>query len=149
MPSLASLEVEGYGVSAVATVESLFTSFLERASEIKPTNSIEPALKKSDFDDLPGEVSRQFSALGAKDADGKKGRQYAIVETAVRNMFGSIVVSPTGVYDPFRSGNLMAAAQGEHRDRLARLCSCLEFARHPVHPRRQRGMRSVALILAG
>jgi len=91
-----SLEADSYGVPAVATVESLLTTFLARAGEIKPANSIEPALKKSDFDDLPGQIRELFSALDVTAVDGKKFRQYAIVETAVRDVFGGIVVSLHG-----------------------------------------------------
>ncbi len=92
-----SLEVEDYGVPAVAAFTTLLESLLERAQVLKPTGAIEPALVRADLDDLQGRMLSAFADVEVRPADGaegrKKTRQYAIIETAVRAVFSDLIVS--------------------------------------------------------
>jgi len=92
-----SAQVQSHGVAPVATFAELLQSFLAHAETVKPSGAIEPALSKADFDDLPGQISRIFADLQVKAAEGadgrKKIRQYAIIETAVRDVFSHLIVS--------------------------------------------------------
>src|SRR6478735_5899009 len=95
-----ALDVKNPGVSVVADMKSVLSSLLEEALAVKKTSAVEPALNKSDLADL---CSRVLNALGPVDApttengtaqtDTTKSWRYIVIETAVRDIFGKLIVS--------------------------------------------------------
>ncbi|KAI0024914.1 THO complex subunit 1 transcription elongation factor-domain-containing protein [Xylariomycetidae sp. FL0641] len=90
-------------VTQVEDFESLVRESLDHAQTIKPTPTIEPPLTKSDFDPLLARIPDIFSSTapdssaGNKDTD--KVRQNAVVETAARLVFSSLIAS-TSINSP-------------------------------------------------
>ncbi|RYP92263.1 hypothetical protein DL770_001576 [Monosporascus sp. CRB-9-2] len=84
----------GHGVPQVATVLDLLKESLDYARSVKSTSSIEPALNKSDFESL---LTRLFSVFTSEPASqvSDKARQYAVVETAARDLFSNQIASTT------------------------------------------------------
>ncbi|KAH8686704.1 THO complex subunit 1 transcription elongation factor-domain-containing protein [Ilyonectria robusta] len=99
-----ALDMDNPGVPAVATSVSLLKELLEQAEKVKQTSTIEPALNKSDFDDITGRVSQVAASLtgaltGAENGESTssqiKGRQYAMIETASREIFSNLIATTT------------------------------------------------------
>ncbi|KAK5988864.1 THO complex subunit 1 [Cladobotryum mycophilum] len=95
-----ALDVENPGVSAVSTFENLLKELLNEASAAKQQTAIEPALNKSDFNKLYDRVSSSFSQPDASGSEGDalpaeavKARQFAIVETAARDLFDKLIAT--------------------------------------------------------
>jgi THO complex subunit 1 len=92
-----SLEVETHTVPGVAAVGGFLGKLLSHAETVKPSSTIEPALEKADFDDLQNRLSAILPATdltpGEESADQKKAHRFAIIETAVRDLFSNLVVS--------------------------------------------------------
>ncbi len=91
-----ALTIDSHGIDAVAAVGNFLNDLLSRAESIKPTATIEPPLEKSDFDDLQGQLNQIFhSALvpSGNAAEHQKTHRFAIIETAVRDTFGNLIVS--------------------------------------------------------
>lgn len=108
-----ALEVDDKGVPAVSAFASLLNDLLDEASVAKQTATIEPALNKSDFDDLSHRVSSALPDVGetqpndgGPDRDPSKTRRNAIVETAARDLFCKLIVSTALPYSP-DSGSLV------------------------------------------
>jgi len=85
------------GIKAVvASFGAFLQDTLARAESVKPTSAIEPALDKSDFPELQAQLSQ---ALGPEliqtddSTDPKKFQRFAVIETAVRDTFGDLIVS--------------------------------------------------------
>lgn len=95
-----SAVVDEYQIPAVALVSVLFYELLDRASNVKPTTTIEPSLNEADFEDLPTRLE-QALASAAKRAttpeDGGSTRDKtqvnAVIETVARDMFNRFIVS--------------------------------------------------------
>ncbi|OAA58804.1 THO complex, subunit THOC1 [Cordyceps fumosorosea ARSEF 2679] len=90
-------------VASVDTFVELLSNLLDEASAAKQSSSIEPALTKPDFADL---ASRVDAALPQQDKDATdsdaaaadlKGRQFAIVEGASRDLFGALIVRKASI----------------------------------------------------
>ncbi|KAF4485684.1 nuclear matrix p84 [Fusarium agapanthi] len=97
---MAAQEIDNPAVPAIAAFTTLLEEFLSQAETAKPTSAIEPALRKSDFDDLSGRVSRTADDVSSPAAEGAastidKGRQFAIIETAARNIFSELIATTT------------------------------------------------------
>lgn len=103
MPALA---LGNPGVPLVAGFRSLLNELLNEAAEVKPAPTIEPTLKKSNFSDITGRISSCLSGHGASDGDGNHGQdteyqdasktqQFAIIETAARDLFGQLIATTT------------------------------------------------------
>lgn len=92
-----SATIDSHGVSGVAAAGTVLDTLLARADSVKQTPSIEPALEKSAFDDLRRLLSDALgSDLSAEEpADAKKIQRFAVIETAVRDKFKSLIVSWT------------------------------------------------------
>lgn len=78
---------------AVEDFSGLLKELLERAEDVKETTTVEPSLNKSDFTTLLDRVEEsQF-----KNATTPELRKWthAIAETAIRDTYNSILVSPT------------------------------------------------------
>jgi hypothetical protein len=135
-----SFEAENRGVAAVADFADVLGSLLQQAEMIKSTGSIEPALKRSDFEDIEGQVARPFADLESKSTDGmegrKKVRQYAIIETAVRDVFGGLIVG--ACFRCIRKNEVLTLFQGQHGDRLPQFRPGVEPLRHTVYTFGQR-----------
>jgi THO complex subunit 1 len=82
-----SFEVDDHGIQAITAFSSVLDSLLSRAEALKPTATIEPALDKSDFEDLSGQLSAIFPGAEAKSA-----QRYAVIETVARGIFSNLVV---------------------------------------------------------
>ncbi|KAK2594215.1 hypothetical protein QQS21_008057 [Conoideocrella luteorostrata] len=99
MPALA---IENPGVSLVARASSLLDDLLAEAAAAKPTTTIEPTLKKSYFNDLSGRISACTASHGdiGTNEEASSGRQeslkthqFAIIETAARDLFGQLIAT--------------------------------------------------------
>ena len=93
-----SLEIEDPVIPGAAAVDDLFENLLRHAETVKRTTSIEPALTKTDFDDLPDRLAQAFAPAGAaeqaeENGDLTKARRFAIIETVARDKFSSLIVS--------------------------------------------------------
>jgi len=91
------LSIDSHGVDAVAAVASFLDNLLSHAESVKQTASLEPSLGKADFENLQGQLTRILgppSKPSEEGADTKKTQHFAIIETAVRNTFKLLIVSP-------------------------------------------------------
>ncbi|KAJ4309448.1 hypothetical protein N0V84_011497 [Fusarium piperis] len=96
---MAVLGADNPAAPAVAAFDALLRELLAEAENVKDVSTIEPALNKSDFDDLPGRVSSTAAQLppleGEKDAKEIKARQFGIIETAARDIFSNLISTTT------------------------------------------------------
>jgi len=76
-----------YIVESVDRMSILLRQMLERASRIKETTDIEPAITNSDLGDILQSVE-EFVV-----EDPRRTRQFPVVETAVRDIFNELLVS--------------------------------------------------------
>ena len=109
------------GVDAVATFSNLLEQLLEQAATAKTTTTIEPALNKSDLHDLSDRVASAVSQLSGFDGengtnDQNKGRQFAIIETAARDLFSRLIVRLTSF---LHNAHALTEA-GNHCHRISR-----------------------------
>ncbi|KAF4979392.1 hypothetical protein FZEAL_4395 [Fusarium zealandicum] len=98
--TMAALDTANPAAPVVGAFAVLLQELLSQAEKAKQEHTIEPALNKSDFDDLSGRVSTTANQVaGPKVEDGKttndqvKGRQYAIIETAARDIFSNLIAT--------------------------------------------------------
>lgn len=82
-----------HGVPAVASFSRLLTELLAAAEKVKPTPSIEPPLEKGFVEDLTGRVAAALAGEEHEDGEQNKTRQFAVIETAVRDVFSGLIVS--------------------------------------------------------
>lgn len=125
------------GVNAVATFSDLLEQLLEQAATAKTTATVEPALKKSDFDDLPGRVASAVSQLVDSEgqnvsSDQSKGRQFAMIETAARDLFSRLIVR----LDPSHIFCAALTREGRYGYRIPGLCQGVEPPRYSLDPLR-------------
>ncbi|KAJ3461797.1 hypothetical protein MRS44_010350 [Fusarium solani] len=96
---MAVLGADNPAAPAVAAFDALLRELLAEAERVKEVSTIEPALNKSDFDDLSGRVSSTAAQLpqleGDKDAKETKARQFGIIETAARDIFSNLISTTT------------------------------------------------------
>lgn len=96
---MAVLGADNPAAPAVAAFDALLRGLLTEAERVKEVPTIEPALNKSDFDDLSGRVSSTAAQLpqleGDKDAKETKARQFGIIETAARDIFSNLISTTT------------------------------------------------------
>lgn len=86
-----SLEMDSHGIRAVADVGELLGDLLRHARDYKSTTSIEPPLERSDFGDLQSRLAGVFPAANAGTAQPTRSHQWAVLETAVRDIFGRLL----------------------------------------------------------
>ncbi|RSL39349.1 hypothetical protein CEP53_014120 [Fusarium sp. AF-6] len=96
---MAVLGADNPAAPAVAAFDALLRELLAEAEKVKEVSTIEPALSKSDFDDLSGRVSSTAAQLpqleGDKDTKEAKARQFGIIETAARDIFSNLISTTT------------------------------------------------------
>ncbi|KAL2878622.1 hypothetical protein SGCOL_006092 [Colletotrichum sp. CLE4] len=86
-------------VPGVVAFAKLLDDLLARSMEVKSTPTIEPALHKADFGDLQDQLARVLVVPGASEENGvgstiqNKAQQFAIIETAVRDMFSNLIAT--------------------------------------------------------
>jgi THO complex subunit 1 len=80
----------GLGVQGVDEFTRLLLEMLSRAELVKQSNTVEPSLNKSDLGDLFEQVDGGFFS-SATTPELRK-RSHAVIETAVRDVFNSILV---------------------------------------------------------
>lgn len=78
-------------MEAVEVFKGLLREILDRARTIKHGDSIEPALAKSDFKDLFQRMDSSDNLV--KSTETKRSTRYAVIETAVRDIFNISLVS--------------------------------------------------------
>ncbi|KAI1467087.1 THO complex subunit 1 transcription elongation factor-domain-containing protein [Daldinia caldariorum] len=92
MPSANHLDHE---VPQVNAFKALLRDALVHAQSVKPVTTIEPPLTKADFEDLLVQLPSIFPCASpdyiSENLQSEKARQYAVVETAARNVFSSLV----------------------------------------------------------
>ncbi|KAJ6444657.1 nuclear matrix protein [Purpureocillium lavendulum] len=92
-----ALDVGNPGVPAVVSVGRLLEDLLGEAATAKQTATIEPAVSPSDFNDLTSRVvAASTSDVETKESNGTqqvadKSRQFAVVETAARDLFDQLI----------------------------------------------------------
>lgn len=90
MPSAA---LDSHGILGVAAADTLLDKLLERAESVKQSQSIEPPLDESDFPDIRRQLSDALGHELASEDPNRKTRRFALIETAVRDTFKSLIVS--------------------------------------------------------
>lgn len=94
MPSAKHLDHEIPQVDAFA---ALLKDALVHAQSVKSATTIEPPLTKVDFENVLAQLPTIFPCASpdyvSENLASEKARQYAVVETAARNVFSSLVVS--------------------------------------------------------
>ncbi|KAL2132487.1 hypothetical protein VTI74DRAFT_3730 [Chaetomium olivicolor] len=90
-----SATLDSHGILNVAAAGAFLDKLLDRAESVKHTTTIEPCLDKADFDDLRRQLS---DALGYEltpdePADAKRTQRFAVIETAVRDTFKSLIAT--------------------------------------------------------
>ncbi|OTB20424.1 hypothetical protein K445DRAFT_312884 [Daldinia sp. EC12] len=92
MPSAKHLD---YEVPQVNAFEALLREALVHAQSVKPLTTIEPPLTKTDFEHFLAQLPTIFPCAHpdyvSENLASEKARQYAVVETAARNVFSSLV----------------------------------------------------------
>lgn len=116
---------KSYGIPAVAAFKGLLDELLQRAHSVKPSSSIEPALKRPDFEDLQTQLREVFPtaepAAGKDKGDNRRARRFAIIETAARDTLSTLIVG--GQRDKtLESGTSLLTPVGYHLHRVSRLC---------------------------
>ena len=95
--------IESHGISGVAAAGTFLDNLLSRADSVKQTAAIEPPLDKSDFDDARRQLSDAlgYELVADEPADSNKIQRFAVLETAARDTFKSLIVSwPPGCANP-------------------------------------------------
>lgn len=104
-----ALDLRNAVVTTILEVKTLLEDLLVESEVVKPidtegkaSSNIEPPLKKTDFNDIPGRVGHASSGGAAHpttDDDSAKedvkGHQFSVVEIAARDIFGELVSSTT------------------------------------------------------
>ncbi|KAF4591561.1 nuclear matrix protein [Ophiocordyceps camponoti-floridani] len=92
---MGALDKDNPGVAAVTRVRDLLRQLLDEAPQ---TNAIEPALNQADFENLSGRVTVALSSDEpfqdeAEMRDAAKTHQFAVIETAARDLFDRLIAS--------------------------------------------------------
>ncbi|KAH6841142.1 THO complex subunit 1 transcription elongation factor-domain-containing protein [Chaetomium sp. MPI-CAGE-AT-0009] len=90
-----SATIDSHGVSGVAAAGTFLDNLLARAEIVKQTASIEPPLEKSDFDNVRQQLSDalNYEFVADEPADAKKIQRFAVIETAARDTFKSLIAT--------------------------------------------------------
>lgn len=147
--------MDSHGIASVAAAGGFLDDLLSRADSVKQSASIEPPLEESAFDDLRRTLSDTlgYDAAAEEPADLKKAQRFAVIETAVRDTFKSLIVSsPRGPRPaPVQPSSRLTdpSLPGHHTNRVPRVRQGLEPARRALLPLRQRAVRPRPVVLAG
>ena len=88
-----SATIDSHGILGVAAADTFLDKLLARAESVKQTASIEPPLDKSDFEGLRHQLGDALGYDLTNDDAVKRTQRFAIIETAVRDNFKSLIVS--------------------------------------------------------
>lgn len=91
-----------HAVQAVNNMAELLRQMLERASSVKDSTDIEPALSGDDLADLLQNIE---STSNLDKEDPRKSRQFSIIEIAVRDKFDELLVSHRSCNSRFTKSN--------------------------------------------
>ena len=86
-----AISMADHGVQGVGDFGKLLEEMMQRAELVKQTDSVEPALNKSDFTDLVEKLESSFYRQ-AKSTDLRK-PAHSIIEAAFRDRFNNLLVS--------------------------------------------------------
>jgi THO complex subunit 1 len=78
-------------VQGVDTFGELLEDMLQRAEEVKQTNTVEPPLNKSNIADILERLESTF--FSPADSIEQRKRSHAVIETAIRDKFNNLLVS--------------------------------------------------------
>ena len=81
----------GHVVEAVDVFGEILNGLLQRAEEVKQTDTVEPSLSKVDFEDILETVEATFFS-SAENPEQRK-QKHAAIDTAIRNKFNELLVS--------------------------------------------------------
>lgn len=118
MPSAINSEPE---VAQISSFAALLNEALQHARDAKPTTSIEPPLAESNFGSFLTALPSVFANSNTDAPTTDKTRQFAIVETAARDLFDTLVVSPRPMYNQIMSlpappcANCLAINRQQHK----------------------------------
>lgn len=147
-----SATIDSHGILGVAAAGTFLKELLARAESVKKTASIEPPLEKSDLGDLRQQLSDAlgYEFTADEPVDTKKAQRFALIETAARDIFKSLVVSwSLGRASPAVLYTNPTPPPGNHTNRVPFLRQCLESPRHPLPPLGLRTLRSCVALLVG
>ncbi|KAL2271915.1 hypothetical protein VTJ83DRAFT_1286 [Remersonia thermophila] len=90
-----SATYDSHGIPGVAAAASFLDDVLARAESLKQTFSIDPPLDKSDFNDLQRLLSNAlgYEIVIEEPGDSKRMQRFAVIETAVRDTFKSLIAT--------------------------------------------------------
>ncbi|KAL2195491.1 THO complex subunit 1 transcription elongation factor-domain-containing protein [Corynascus similis CBS 632.67] len=90
-----SATIDSHGILGVAAAGTFLKELLARAESVKKTASIEPPLEKSDLGDLRQQLSDAlgYEFTADEPVDTKKAQRFALIETAARDIFKSLVAT--------------------------------------------------------
>jgi THO complex subunit 1 len=81
----------GHSVEAVEVFKGVLRDMLDRARTAKHVDTIEPAVAKSDFTDLLQRIDSSDHLV--RSTETKRSSRFAVIETAVRDIFNVLLVS--------------------------------------------------------
>ncbi|KAK4106920.1 hypothetical protein N658DRAFT_503299 [Parathielavia hyrcaniae] len=105
-----SATVDTHGSPGVAAAARFLDELLGRAESVKTTASIEPPLDKAHFDDLRRQLNNAlgYDFTAEEPVDARKLQRFAVIETAVRDTFKSLITTtPIDSPDFVRVWNLL------------------------------------------
>lgn len=151
------LDIENPGVPAVVRVGKILEHLLSEAASSKQTSAIEPAANPPDFEDLTARIAAALKddvSPSVKDDNGvpqetDKLRQFAVLETAARDIFDELIVLTTPPLHCVWLQLLTLCLSGFYEHRLSRIPPDVEFARHSLDVVRPRPVRPGTDVLAG
>ncbi|KAK3906484.1 THO complex subunit 1 transcription elongation factor-domain-containing protein [Staphylotrichum tortipilum] len=90
-----SATIDSHGIASVAAAGRFLDDLLSRADHVKQSASIEPPLEESAFDNLRESLSDTlgYDTAAEEPADLKKAQRFAVIETAVRDTFKSLIAT--------------------------------------------------------
>lgn len=94
-PTMASLEVDSYGIPAVTDFVGFFEEALDTATSIKPEATVEPALEESDLEQLLSQLPTTADSPDSRPTTGPRQRnnsKFATIETAARGLLSNLIV---------------------------------------------------------
>jgi THO complex subunit 1 len=81
----------GHVVQVVDMFGEMLNELLQRAEEVKQTDTVEPPLSKVDFEDILERVEATF--FWSAETPEQRKQKHAAIDTAIRNKFNDLLVS--------------------------------------------------------
>ncbi|KAL2264027.1 hypothetical protein VTK26DRAFT_3331 [Humicola hyalothermophila] len=88
-----SATLDSHGILGVAAADAFLDKLLARAESVKQSQSIEPPLDESDFPDIRRQLCDALGYELTGEDHVKKTQRFAVIETAVRDTFKSLIAT--------------------------------------------------------